>query len=300
MTAKSTDTLDAQGTRAFAAQMTWDDRGLPILMQYFEALGANPSRCFRKETQLRGVDLLASTAPRQLKLRTTIDAKVDAQAGEPREDRAPSQNLTGELLSQDRKNTVTPGAALGWPFKEMSFTAYVFAHTAEVLLLDMRVFRPWWAARMAALGAGDLKAFSGMGRHFLSVTPNPTYLSYNVVMNAPDFLAQAPGVSYFRLTDHVPREAYERQMAVALQPPIITDVPEDKDARGTRIYQFLAGREGYAKPDSLPTPEAQEQLLRRLETVVRPPRNDKTRQSVERLWACRPSLVLPGDPVRVA
>lgn len=286
----------AVGYYTFDGQCTWDQRGVPLLVDYFKALHAKVLPCQKLEMQKRGVDLIVSTQPRSTRAMTTVDAKIDTQGGAVRADGSPgSRNMTLELVSRCRFSMTRAGAVLGWPYKDMNVVAYFFAHTGEVLLLNMRKVYPWLHARVKRLALRDRHAFKDVGKHFFSYTPNDTYLSFNLVADAQDFLLNAPGVAYFKVTDVITPAEYEARMGVTLQAPFIRSVPAAQDASGARIFEFFQGLENYYVREEQLSPLDSERLIRFLSEEAPLPRNPKYRDNAVRLRDNRPRLTLPED-----
>lgn len=195
------------------AQSRLDAAGTALFAEWFRTVFGAPCLAVSvKQMQLRGIDLAVKLSLPRVSGSVGIDLKIDGY------DRG---NMTFEIHSQDRGNTVRNGPAAGWPRKDMPWVAYYFLKTGEVVFLDMAVVTPWLNAQLA-LGLEGKPPGSGAFPFWLSGTPNKTYSSYNLIARISDVLKHCPGAYYMRLADHVPSEMLLRHTGAGTQAPMVT------------------------------------------------------------------------------
>jgi hypothetical protein len=203
---------DANGVRGMSAQSRLDAAGTALFVEWFSTVFKAPCLAVSKKLiQLRGIDLAVRLSLPGVRSSVGVDLKIDTH------DRG---NMTFEVHSQDRGNTIRNGPAPGWPRKDMPWVAYYFLKTGEVVFLDMSRVTPWLNS-LLQLGLNGSNPGSGDCPFWLSGTPNSTYSSYNIVARITDVLKHCPGTYYLRLTDHAPVSLLQEHTGSGGQAPMI-------------------------------------------------------------------------------
>lgn len=243
---------DDDGARRMSSQMTMDRRGTAVLAAWFErAFGAQVVEVRKTQAQQRGADLAVRHPLRRAWARyVSVDLKADGYL---------SGNLTLELLSQDRPNSRHPEPVVGWPGKDMALVAQLLLQTGELVVMDTSQVWPWLDAQVRAVLDGELERFDVEGA-WCAGTPNPGYISYNLLLPLGSLLRECPGCLYFRVTDVLEPAFVERHTGYALQPALVREPALSLQESAARLEEQLL-----TLPDYVPkTPRWDAQLKERL------------------------------------
>lgn len=282
---------DGQGVRHFGSQSILDKNGLQRLDSWFHAVyDGTTTPVVRDDLQKRGVDIIVKLAGGGKSL--AIDLKADNYF---------SGNITLELISQDRANSVHDEPVVGWTGKDMPLVAYMFMQTGEIVFLDMTALYPWLFAQLKDIAAGRSTAFT-LSNAFISGTPNKKYLSYNLVAPIQVLLAEAPGCLYVRARDVLSRPEHAKLLPPGgfPKPLMLAHAPYDEAAALAQLGAWMRRLKGYDVKPQLDADD-KERLLRFLAPRAQfSKKRPEVKEAGLALIASRPRRVLPTDDVTAA
>lgn len=284
---------DSTGARGFHQQMVLDRTGVLICSEFLKKNFKATVLPANKRMQLRGVDICSIVNTGRFKTNAVgIDIKADSKE---------SGNLTLEIVSSDRGNSLRLGMAAGWIFKESSQVAYLFLATGESLFLDMEQVFPWvlsYLKRVIEFG-GDLNLTPSS---WISATPNPPssksggFLSYNIVLPIKEILEHCPGVTYVDISQQLGADQYEALSKKKLAPRLLSK-PPSPDFQLLSLAACLKESNGYVAKEQL-SQEDLERIVRAFSRRVRFSKVPAVKDLGESLKASRMPLTLPEDRIQ--
>lgn len=249
------------GARRMGAQMTLDRRGTTVLAAWFERMfGARVVEVRNLRAQKRGADLAVHHPLRRARARhVSVDLKADTHL---------SGNLTLELLSQDRPNSHQPEPVAGWPAKDMALVAQLLLQTGELVVMDTSQMWPWLVSQVHVVLEEELERFDVEGA-WCAGTPNPGYISYNLMLPLTSLLRECPGCLYFRVTDVLESGFVEQHTGYALCPPLVRQPALSPQESKARLEEHLLTLPDYVPKTPLGDAHLKERLVRWLERRAR-------------------------------
>lgn len=263
-------------------QAALDALGCELLTCFFEKVFSAKVSHANLTAQLKGVDICVSVPGRRRSMgHVGIDVKADNYL---------SRNITNEIISQDRGNSVRTGPAPGWVSKSMPLVAYLLIQRGELILLNMELFYPWLQQRLTNLansgGAPDWPSAWPSG------TPNDNYSSYNFIIDMQLFLETAPGALYLRLPELMGEDVYASITQAPLQPYLRRTPPVEGSV--DTVGEWLLSLPGYHHKTQYSALQM-ERMLRWFEIHAKFKSDPKVKEKGEANIKSRPRFPLPED-----
>lgn len=284
---------DETGARRFNAHLGLDKQGTGMLVAWLNSVLDTTIRLVTsREVQCRGIDLsvrlnnVKNPETGQTSKAVGIDVKADNNV---------SGNISLELISQDRPNSVHAEPVVGWTGKDMSLVAQLFVQTGDLVIINMAQFYPWLYAQLQSMIKTN-SATIDVDRAWFSATPNATYQSYNIIVPIESLLNSAPGCIFIPAFEVLSDATLLKSGApYELKASMLSNYSYDKAEAMATLRNWLSTLEGYHIKTQL-SAEDKERLLRLLETKVK--FSNKSPQVLQKgmeLITSRPRAKLPED-----